>query len=322
MIYKTLIMLSIVNILLLGCASTTSLSTNYAPDINSLCGSIIINVDKPTDWQPKYVVKGFSINFPEIKMKEEYKEELEISENFFVIPKNSKYNTFVNTFKKEREYWAEMNDEIEQVFSEYDLLSLDNLFHLSKERCSPNYGRGLVKEFLLDKFPSGRFIPNRQLSYSIYRPKKIQYTAPTKGEGILINAHSKGISYPFGCDSVGIFEWSPDGQFIAYTDYDKKILIIMDIVKNETVFRKNICKRDESIHDITWEPNSKHLAVLTVEGRLGLLPWQLLTVITTDPSIYYSYYLEIYNLDGEKIYYDKIGNGELRADASFVWTDR
>jgi hypothetical protein len=227
------------------------------------------------------------------------------------IPYSYGSEEFKNIYNKERLYYEGMEDKLAVIFSQYDLERLENLRLKLKTHDSLNTekflltGPGKKFEFFTGKY-TRYFLPNRQFSYVVFHRS-------FSSTGAMIDLNSKEISFPFGLDSLEKPVWNGKGQYLAYStpnndDRSQSILVIQDIDSDKNVLKKSIGKY---VSDIAWSHDSKYVALLTYTGRIGLLPWDLLALMSGHPSYVSWFYLEVYDLSGNLILYKKV-NGSFK----------
>ena len=124
---------------------------------------------------------------------------------------------------------------------------------------------------------------------------------------------------------VGNFEFSPNGDFIAYSyscekskPYIKE-LVIKDVKMNRTIFKKNVRK---DIIDMMWGPQSKYIAILSKSSRFSVMPWHWFSMFSGHPVVYNDIQLEIFNLKGDREYNFDILRNKKNAGATLVWTKK
>ncbi len=201
-----------------------------------------------------------------------------------------------------------------EILSQYNLEELFNIvrqFHQTKRNLRKDRylltGPGKKLPYFRGKYVD-YFIPNKQFSYIVY------YDSSYPDFGALLNLTTKEISLnPFGLERFENPVWNGKGQYLAYStpnkdDRSKSILVIRDIDSDRNLLRKSIGKY---IADIAWSPDSKYVALLTYTGRIGLMAWDLLALLTGHPTYVSWFNLEVYDLTGNLILYKKV-NGSFK----------
>jgi len=249
-----------------------------------------------------------------------------------VIPIDRKKNISIRTdcsddFKKiywtERLYDYEMEGRLKTTLSNYDMEKLDNLrSRFIKDNANLDRERYLLtgpgKEHKRILFNAKNyFIPNRQFSYAIYLRREFA------SQGALIDLNSKEISFPFGLDELEHVVWNKEGSYIAYSAPEKgfpsrRILVIKDISKGKTLLRKSVGK---FVSDISWSPDSSSVALLTYIAKISKSPGELLAATAGHPYFIKTFYLEIYDLSGNRIYNEPIKGSFKSSKGRIVWID-
>ncbi len=231
-----------------------------------------------------------------------------------MIPYSDWSEDFKHIYSPERLYYYEQNDKLAEILSQYDLEELFNIVrqfsrtkgNLKKDRYLLT-GPGEKLPYFWGKY-ADHFMPNKQFSYIVY------YDRSYPDFGALLNLTTKEISLnPFGLELFENPVWNGKGQYLAYStpnkdDRSQSILVIQDIDSDKNLLRKSMGKY---VSDITWSPDSKYVALLTYTGRIGLLPWDLLVLMSGHPSYVSWFNLEIYDLSGNLILYKKL-NGSFK----------
>ena len=267
-----------------------------------ISGAILINID-------------YGGNFIEFKMQNEHL--LETTRGKFILINKERNiyidcsDNFKNIYNQERLYYDGMEEKLAAILSKYDLERLDNLRLRLKKHDFLNTekfiltGPGKKFEFFTGKYIR-YFLPNRQFSHVVFHHS-------FAATGAIIDLNSKEISFQFGLDRIKTVGWNNAGQYLAYSTPDKRdesqsILVIQDIGNDRNLLRKSIGKY---VSDIAWSPDSKYVALLAYTGRIGLLPWDLLALMSGHPSYVSWFYLEVYDLSGNSILYKKV-NGSFK----------
>jgi hypothetical protein len=226
-------------------------------------------------------------------------------------------DNFKNIFNSERLYHYKEEERLEAILSQYDLEKLENLRStFIRNKGNLEGGRyfltGPGKKFQHFWAPYAYFfIPNRQFSHVIYYDYSFA--------GVLIDLTSKEISFPFGLDDLEHVVWNKEGQYVAYSlkrKWSRSTLLIRDI-KGRIVLKKDI---DKNVSDIAWAPESTYVALLTWKGRTGLLPWELLFALSGHPTVYSTFYLEVYDMGGDTLYTDKVKSNFKNSSGYIVWS--
>ena len=231
-----------------------------------------------------------------------------------MIPYSDWSEDFKQIYSPERLYYYEENDKLAKILSQYNLEELFNIvrqFHRTKRNLKKDRylltGPGKKLPYFWGKY-ADYFLPNKQFSYAIYPGRS------SDDFGALLNLTTKEISLnPFGLAPLENPVWNAKGQYLAYStpindDRAKSMLVIQDIDTDRNVLRKRIGKY---ITDIAWSPDSKYVALLSYTGRIGLLPWDLLVLLIGHPTYVSWFNLEIYDLSGNLILYQKV-NGSFK----------
>jgi hypothetical protein len=301
-----------------------AISSNNINEDSILSGIIMIVI---SDNEKMY---GFQLELPDYVIKKVFQEEVTNQHlyNGELYPiGNEKYYKFIKAVEQESmlKYRYNLKDKLIQILSLYDLTPLKKMYIEAKQIAnSKPFGRlkkndqKLTKENNIDEINIDRYIPNKQLTYTIYNPFKfisfLEY-------GIMIDLKTMELSNPFcGCN-VDDFEWSPNGQMIAYACADSehgnaKELKVIEAGNNNTIFRK---KFKRVIADFVWDGNSKYIVVLNASSILSFWPWDLLHTIAGHPESYCSFYLELYDLKGNQIYEEKLIRNIKCGSSGLVW---
>ena len=285
--------------LIMAMAATVGCSEKSSP----IPGAILINIRYGNDFIEFKLQNGNIIKTSEGKVTPIDKERK--------IPYSYGSEEFKNIYNKERLYYEGMEEKLAVIFSKYDLERLNKLRLKLQTHDSLDTGKFILtgpgKEF---EFFTGQytryFLPNRQFSYVVFH-------GSFSATGVIIDFNSKEISSPFGPDRLENPVWDDKGRYVAYStpgngDSSESILVIRDIGNNRTLFRKSIGKY---VSDIAWSPDSKYVALLSYTGRIGLLPWDLLVLLSGHPPYVSWFNLEIYDLSGNLILYKKL-NGSFK----------
>lgn len=226
-------------------------------------------------------------------------------------------DSFRKAYYTEQLYRYEMEACIEQILSKLDLVKFEELLSdfIIREKADKSRtiltGPGKKPQSMWGKY-ADHFYPNRQLSHLIY----YHYSFA----GALIDLSTREVSFPFGLDGLMNLVWSNDGKYVAYSvldENDQSILVIKDIVRDKTILRKNIGKYP---YDITWSPDSSHIAVLTSTRRLGIWPWELLSAAAGHPYYYITFFTEVYDTTGKLIFSKKAIGGFKNGTGKIVWS--
>lgn len=299
-ILKTISWLKIVSVVFVIMAMATTIDGGEKS--SPIPGAILINID-------------YGGNFIEFKMQGENLLETDRGKFILINKERNIYincsDNFKNIYNQERLYYYEMEDKLAQILSQYDLERLENLRLKLKTHNSLNSekfyltGPGKKFEFFTGKYIR-YFLPNRQFSHVVFHHS-------FAATGAIIDLNSKEISFQFGLDRIKTVGWNNEGQYLAYSTPDKRdesqsILVIRDIGNDRNLLRKSMGKY---VSDIAWSPDSKYVALLTYTGRIGLLPWDLLALMSGHPSFVSWFYLEVYDLSGN-IIYDRTINGSFK----------
>jgi hypothetical protein len=75
------------------------------------------------------------------------------------------------------------------------------------------------------------------------------------------------------------------------------------------------------IEDISWNPSSDHIAVLTHKSRMGKWPLELLGAAMGHARFYDTFFLSIYDMNGKELLTQKVVSDVANGKGSIVWTD-
>lgn len=243
---------------------------------------------------------------------------------------------FKKLYYDNRIYRYGMEERLAGFFSQYDLEKLRNI----QTRFFRHILFGEEQEFKIENIyltGPGRkpkyfinytydFYPNKQFSHVIYR-----YSS-----SVLIHLETKRVTFPFGIDDVQHIDWSSNGQLVTYSfqgyeakymlgdrpqseirDRDQATLVIVDILKEKTLLRKNLGRK--YIADVTWSPDSSHIGVISFKARLGVLPWELLLAIAGHPVYHNTFCVEIYDTKGNAVEIKELEGSYKWGSARIVW---
>jgi hypothetical protein len=314
---KTIAWLKIVPVvfIIMAMATTVGCGEKSSP----ISGEILINIKYGYNFIEFKLQNGKIIKTSEGEVIPVDKEKM--------IPYSDWSEDFKHIYSPERLYYYEQNDKLAEILSQYDLQELFNIVrqfshskgNLTKDRYLLT-GPGKKLPYFWGKY-ADHFIPNQQFSYIVY------YDRSYPDSGALINVTTKEISLnPLGLDRFENPVWNGKGQYLAYStpnndDRSRSILVIRDIDSDRNLLKKSIGKY---VSDIAWSPDSKYVALLTYTGRIGLLPWDLLVLLSGHPPYVSWFNLEIYDLSGNRILYKKL-NGSFKefsghSRGRLVWT--
>jgi len=216
--------------------------------------------------------------------------------------------SFARTYKTERLYWDSMTDKLEANFSQGNMEYFDRLLTALNSKKEDSFQTKYPSTRSIDKIRLNRthlkyFKPNRQFTHIIFSSED-----SLEPKGLLIDLIKKEVSFPFGNDLFYEYDWDKLGQRIAYSSSKKwpdahSILVVKDVSKNATLFRLDLNKK--SIVDIAWDPNSQYIAVLSAIFSYSYNPFALLITASGHPVGYRTYYLELYDINGNRIYQSK-----------------
>lgn len=306
--------------------SAQSLDNNPLPP--GISGAVIINVYE------EYGKKGFlelTLSLPDGVMKESNrgKKGFNIKHpiNLYMLSSDS----FGRIYESDRLYWTFMTDELKANFSQGNMEYFVRLLKTLNSKKEDSFQSKYPSTISIDKISFNRnhlkyFRPNRQFTHIIFKPADSD-----EPNGLLIDLIKKEVSFPFGNDLVYEYEWDKLGCRIAYSSAKKwpdahSILVVKDICKNATLFRSDLSKR--SIFDIAWESNGQYIAVLSQIFSYSYNPFALLITLGGHPVGYRTYYLDLYDIDGNRIYQSKdedIGKfsaGRGSGLGAIVWLNR
>jgi hypothetical protein len=235
-----------------------------------------------------------------------------------------------------RIYRYDMEKRLAAFFSQYDLVKLRNIQrryfrHVlygeeQKIKIENIYltGPGRKPKYFIDY--TYDFYPNKQFSHVIYR-----YSS-----SVLIHLETKRVTFPFGIDDVQHIDWNSNGQLVTYSfqghkakymlgdtpqskirDRDQATLVILDILNEKTLLRKNL--GGKYIADIAWSPGSSHIGVISFKARLGVLPWELLGALAGHPVNNNTFFLEIYDIKGNVVVIKELEGSYKSGAARIVW---
>jgi hypothetical protein len=224
---------------------------------------------------------------------------------------------FGKAYYARRMYRYQMGDRLKDILSGMDLQRADDLlsdFVIHKGKTEqPSYvlnRTGPQAESTWKKY-GDEYYPNRQLTYAVY------YTYSFAGA--LVDLTTDELSFPFGTDGMRNVGWSGDGAKVAYLtldDKDRAAAVIQDIAGGGKPLRIPLKKYP---YDITWSPDSSYIAVLTSTRWLGLWPWELLSAVAGHPVFHITFYLEIYDTAGHRVFDRRVKGGLKNGSGSMVW---
>jgi len=325
---KRILFLFIAIFSVLGNISVRAQSSDITPLPPDISGAVLINVYE------EYGKNGFieySLLLPDgvIKESNRGKEGFNIKHpiNLYMLSSDS----FGRIYESDRLYWTFMTDELKANFSQGNMEYFDRLLKKLNSKKEDSFQAEYPSTRSIDKISFNRnhlkyFRPNRQFTHIIFKPADSD-----EPNGLLIDVIKKEVSFPFGNDLVYEYEWDKLGCRIAYSSAKKwpdahSILVVKDICKNATLFRSDLSKR--SILDIAWEPNSQYIAVLSQIFSYSYNPFALLITLGGHPVGYRTYYLDLYDIDGNRIYQSKdedIGKfsaGRGSGSGAIVWLEK
>jgi hypothetical protein len=243
---------------------------------------------------------------------------------------------FKRLYYSKRIYRYDMEEKQAVFFSPYDLQRLQDiqarffrhsLFGEEPEITTRNLylaGPGRKPKYFINF--TYHFFPNRQFTHVVHG----------NSSGALINAETKGITFPFGIDTLEHNDWSSTGQFFAYSfqgykskyilgdrpaweikDRDQATLVIVDVSTEKTLLRKNLGER--YIVDLAWSSDSSHIGVIIVTPRLGVWPWELLAAMAGHPIYHNTYRIEVYDLKGNMVESKDFEGSYKLGSARIVW---
>jgi len=237
--------------------------------------------------------------------------------------------SFARTYKTERLYGDSMRDKLEANFSQGNMEYFDRLLKALDSKKEDSFKTLYPSTRSIDKIRFNRthlkyLKPNRQLTHIIFSSEDA-----LERKALLIDVIKKEVSFPFGNDLFYDYDWDKLGQRIAYSSSKKwpdahSILVVKDVCNNSTLFRLDLNKK--SIVDITWDPGGQYIAVLSAIFSYSYNPFALLITVSGHPVGYRTYYLELYDINGNRIYQTKdIGTfsaGRGSGLGAIVWVDK
>jgi hypothetical protein len=243
---------------------------------------------------------------------------------------------FKKLYYANRIYKYDMEEKLAALFSPYDLDKLQSiqsrffenmLFENKEEFKNENVyltGPGRRPKYFVNY--TYNFYPNKQLSHIIYKHSC----------GVIINLATNRVTFPFGIDDIQQIDWSSNGQLVTYSfqgykskymlgnrpevedrDRDHATLVILDIITEKTLLRKNLGVK--YIADLAWSPDASHIGVISVKHRLGVWPWELLMAIAGHPVYHNTFWVEIYDTQGNMVYVKELEGSYVWGSARIVW---
>ena len=119
------------------------------------------------------------------------------------------------------------------------------------------------------------------------------------------------------------FAWSPDGRYLASavkqaTDSVPFDFVVIDLKTREIVLKHHL---EPWVEDIVWSPDSRAIAILGTDERWGLLPWEILLALFGHPVPYHSFFLDIFDLEGNLLFNALIRRNVMYGDGAIAWTE-
>lgn len=103
----------------------------------------------------------------------------------------------------------------------------------------------------------------------------------------------------FSLKDDSLAETSKSEQYIAYVNFaEKNTLNVVRLSHSSVILKKQSERR---IRDIAWI-GDKAICLLTSSSETGNKPWELFLALSGHPTQYESFFLEIYSIDGEKVF--------------------
>ncbi len=225
------------------------------------------------------------------------------------IPYSDWSEDFKHIYSPERLYYYKKEDKLAAIMSQYNLQELFDIvrqfsrteFKLKKDRYLLT-GPGRKLPYFWGKY-ADHFIPNKQFSYVVY------YDRSYPDFGALIDLNTKEIKLnPLALERLENPVWNEKGRYLAYStpnhdDRSQSILVIRDIDSDRNLLKKSV---GNYVADIAWSSDSNYVALLTYTGRYGLSPVDLIALIIGHPTFVSTFYVEVYDLSGNLIYYKNL----------------
>jgi WD40 repeat protein len=164
------------------------------------------------------------------------------------------------------------------------------------------------------------FCPNKSNTHAIISIKPV---AGDIGSGMIVDIVKKEAFSPFHGNKVRMFEWSPNGKFVAYSvDHSRwipsagKHLVIYDVENRKIVLEKGL---GDYIASMAWSPDSDHIAVLIRDTRIfSVDPNEQRAFLAGHPEGHDSFSLKIFDLKREIKSIDTFGKG-VNAKGTMLW---
>lgn len=278
----------------------------HSKEVPPFTGSIYINLKNESRYV-EYEVKGAEV----LKKNSGKVRTMEKEDGTYVTDSSPDFHKL---YLSERLYRYMLKDKLLEVISKYDFKKLEQVrLKLIRGNATEHFvpllaGPGEKLDSL--EYPY-RLSPDRQLSWMIF----YNYSYP----GILINLKTGELSYPFGGEELLMPDWSRKGNYIAYCAQDSKqkpALSVYGIGDKKTLFQIDLKKYPA---DIAWSPDQSRIAVLASTRIMGLWPWELLAAAAGHPYFYHTFYLEIYDLQGQRIFQKKITGNFRNGTGRLIW---
>jgi hypothetical protein len=141
------------------------------------------------------------------------------------------------------------------------------------------------------------FYPNKSYAYAIIASKPVSFEL---GSGMIVDIAKKEAYSPFHGNKVRMFEWSPNGKFVAYSvDHSRwipsegKYLVIYDVENRKIVLEKGL---GDYIASMAWSPDSDHIAVLIKDTRIFTVdPTEQMLLLSGHPERHDSFSMKIFD---------------------------
>jgi hypothetical protein len=172
-----------------------------------------------------------------------------------------------------------------------------------------------------DSLRTDEIVVNPQLTYVIGRGRSNPL------EVFLIDVIKRTVSL-LGNDNMikwsvfdeGMFEWSPDGKYLAIRVGDfpwESEFCIMEAASNKIVFGGRLGKNSVGF---AWSPDSKFIAVLYEFGDVEVRSiGDLIGKIAGHPSSYYTFCLAIFDLNNIKVFESEIVKDVINGGGRIIW---
>jgi len=206
------------------------------------------------------------------------------------------------------------------LFNREELISISRLsFTTIRGKCTP--GSVLPIEMIRDE--NNRREAVQLMEYKILTTNKSQTYVNVSsepnmfalGSGTVIDIKKKVVLIPFCGNKVRLFEWSPNGKYIAYAiDNSRwipsmgKILVIYDVENRKIVLEKGL---GDYIQSMAWSPDSDHVVVLIKSTRLLTVePSEQMALLAGHPVEHDNFSIKIYDFKKEIKSIDIFARGE------------